>query len=433
MGEALNFQIILILLTFVVITGLMIAKKLPTLVALPLLGVIIAVIAGVPFKTPLEEGGQTIMGHVIGAGSARLASTMIATVFGAMFAKTIQKQGVSNSIIRKAAELAGDKPLVIAFVLTAACALVFSAIGGAGAVIMVATIVIPLMLSAGIKPTAAAGSFLMGLGLGGLFNVANYQFYVDAIGMDMELVKSTSLALGAISIVITIVYILLNVKKTSVRSTWAMPTGTTNKTAQQDVNIFALLSPLVPILLVFFFKFTAELSLLVAIIYTILVTKPKDILKVTTSSLVEGIQDVAGVIGLMIGIGILLNGVAADQTVALMQPVISAVLPTSPVPYVILFTICAPLALYRGPLNMYGLGSGIGNVMLAAGTLSPAAIGMALRSTGVVQGISDPTNTHNVIVCDFAKVDVTVVLKSTLPYTVLITFLSLVYTVITVF
>ncbi len=432
MGEALSFQIILILLTFVIITGLMIAKKLPTLIALPLLGVIIAVIAGVPFKTPLEEGGQTIMGHVIGAGSARLASTMIATVFGAMFAKTIQKQGVSNAIIRKAAELAGDKPLAIAFVLTAACALVFSAIGGAGAVIMVATIVIPLMLSAGIKPTAAAGSFLMGLGLGGLFNVANYQFYVDAIGMDMELVKSTSLVMGIISIVITIVYILLNVKKTSVRSAWAMPTGTTNKT-QQDVNIFALLSPLVPILLVFFFKFTAELSLLVAVIYTILVTKPKDILKVTTSSLVEGVQDVAGVIGLMIGIGILLNGVAADATVALMQPVISAVLPTTPVPYVILFTILAPLALYRGPLNMYGLGSGIGNVMLAAGTLSPAAIGMALRSTGVVQGISDPTNTHNVIVCDFAKVDVNAVLKSTLPYTVLITFLSLIYTVITVF
>lgn len=432
MGEALSFQIILILLTFVIITGLMIAKKLPTLIALPLLGVIIAVIAGVPFKTPLEEGGQTIMGHVIGAGSARLSSTMIATVFGAMFAKTIQKQGVSNAIIRKAAELAGDKPLAIAFVLTAACALVFSAIGGAGAVIMVATIVIPLMLSAGIKPTAAAGSFLMGLGLGGLFNVANYQFYVDAIGMDMELVKSTSLVMGIISIVITIVYILLNVKKTSVRSAWAMPTGTTNKT-QQDVNIFALLSPLVPILLVFFFKFTAELSLLVAVIYTILVTKPKDILKVTTSSLVEGVQDVAGVIGLMIGIGILLNGVAADATVALMQPVISAVLPTTPVPYVILFTILAPLALYRGPLNMYGLGSGIGNVMLAAGTLSPAAIGMALRSTGVVQGISDPTNTHNVIVCDFAKVDVNAVLKSTLPYTVLITFLSLIYTVITVF
>lgn len=433
MGDALSLQVILILLTFVVITGLMIAKKLPTLLALPLLGIIIAVIAGVPFKTPLEEGGQTIMGHVIGAGSARLATTMIATILGGMFAKTIQKQGISNAIVRKAAELAGDKPLVIAFVLTAAVSVVFSALGGAGAVIMVATIVIPLMLSAGIKPTAAAGCFLMGLGLGGLFNVANYQFYVDAIGMDMELVKSTSLVLGLISVVVTVVYILINVRGTSVRSTWAMPTGTTTNVVQKDVNIFALLAPIVPILLVFFFKLSTEVSLLTAVIYTILVTKPRDFIQITTSSLVEGIQDVAGVLGLMIGIGILLNGVAAEQTVSLMQPLISAVLPTSPVPYIILFTICAPLALYRGPLNLYGLGSGIANVMLSAGTLSPAAIGMALRSTGVVQGISDPTNTHNVIVCDFAKVDVNAVLKSTILYTVIITCGALIYTAITIF
>ena len=56
MGEVLNIQVILILLVFAVFTGLMIAKKLPTLLALPLLGIIIAVIAGVPFMTPTEEG-----------------------------------------------------------------------------------------------------------------------------------------------------------------------------------------------------------------------------------------------------------------------------------------------------------------------------------------------------------------------------------------
>ena len=433
MSGIFNIQVILILAVFALFIGLMIAKKLPTLLALPLLGIIIAVIAGVPFQTPLEEGGQTIMGHVIGAGSSRLAGTMIAAIFGAMFAKVIQKQGISDTIIRKAAELAGDKPFAIALVLTTATAIVFSAIGGAGAVIMVSTIVIPLMLSAGIAAKVAAGLVLMGMSLGGLFNVANYQFYVDTIGMDMAIVKSSSLVLGIISIIVTIAYIVINVNMKSVRSSWAMPSATKETKSKNDVNIFALLAPILPILLVYLFKFSAEVSLLVAIIYTILVTKPKQIIQIATSSLVEGIQDVAGVIGLMMGIGILLNGVSATATVGLMQPLISAVLPTSPIPYVILFTVCSPLALYRGPLNMYGLGSGIANVMLAAGTLSPAAIGMALRSTGIVQGVSDPTNTQNVIVADFAKVDVNTVLKSTLPYTVIITFISLVYTAMVLF
>lgn len=400
MGEILSIRVILILVAFAVFVGLMVAKKLPTILALPLLGVLTAVIAGVPFMTPAEEGGQTIMNYVIGQGASRLAGTIIATIFGGMFAKVIQKQGISDAIIRKAAELAGDKPYAIAFVLTAATALIFSAIGGAGPVIMVSTIVIPLMLSAGIQPVVAAGLVLFGISTGGLFNVANYQFYVDTIGMDMAMIKSASVVLGVASVVAIVVYVLLNVKRTGGKSFWAKPAAADTK----EVNIFALLAPLVPILLVFVFQFTAELSLIIAVIYTILVTNPRQIIQVASSSLVEGIQDVAGVTALMIGIGILLNGVSAEATVALMQPLIGAIMPRSAVVYVIAFTILSPLALYRGPLNSYGLGSGLANIMLAAGTMSPAAVGNALRATGVVQGVSDPTNTQNVIVADYAKV-----------------------------
>ena len=424
MGEILSIRVILILVAFAVFVGLMVAKKLPTILALPLLGVLTAVIAGVPFMTPAEEGGQTIMNYVIGQGASRLAGTIIATIFGGMFAKVIQKQGISDAIIRKAAELAGDKPYAIAFVLTAATALIFSAIGGAGPVIMVSTIVIPLMLSAGIQPVVAAGLVLFGISTGGLFNVANYQFYVDTIGMDMAMIKSASVVLGVASVVAIVVYVLLNVKRTGGKSYWAKPAAGETK----EVNVFALLAPLVPILLVFVFQFTAELSLIIAVIYTILVTNPRQIIQVASSSLVEGIQDVAGVTALMIGIGILLNGVSAEATVALMQPLIGAIMPRSAVVYVIAFTILSPLALYRGPLNSYGLGSGLANIMLAAGTMSPAAVGNALRATGVVQGVSDPTNTQNVIVADYAKVDVNAILKSTLPYTIFVTFVALVYT-----
>ena len=156
-------------------------------------------------------------------------------------------------------------------------------------------------------------------------------------------------------------------------------------------------------------------------------------MQVLSSSVVEGIQDIAGVIGLMMGIGILLNGVAAQATSALMQPIISLVLPTNPIVYVLLFTILSPLALYRGPLNMFGLGSGLAKVFVAAGTLSPSLIGMALRSTSVVQCVSDPTNTQNVIVSDYARVDVNDILKSTLPYTMLQALGIMIYAALTFF
>ncbi|SEW26474.1 transporter [[Clostridium] fimetarium] len=429
MGNVINVQVVLILLVFIGAIILMMTKKLPAILALPILGIVIAVIAGVPFRSPAGTGGQTIMAFVIASGSAKLASTIMATIFGSIFAKIIQKQGIADAIIRKAAEMAGDKPVAIAVVLTAATAVIFTAISGAGPVIMVSTIVIPLLLSAGVAPVVSASLVLMGLSIGLLFNVANYQMYIDTIGMDIGLIKSTSLIMGAISAVVTLIYIFINVKQKSVRSSWAVP----EKEAPKKVNVVAMLSPLVPIILVFALKFNAETSLLVAIVFTTLVTSPKKIIQVISNGVVEGTKDVAGVIGLMMGIGILLNGVTSTYTTALMQPLIKAVLPTSPVAYVIMFAVLSPLALYRGPLNMYGLGSGIANILLAAGTMNPAAIGMALRSTSIVQCVSDPTNTQNVITADFAKVDVNEILKSTLPYTMVIALITLVYTAIFIY
>ena len=157
-----------------------------------------------------------------------------------------------------------------------------------------------------------------------------------------------------------------------------------------------------------------------------------EIVQDLSSSVVEGIKDVAGVIGLMIGIGILLNAVSAPQSVELIKPVISFITPTNPIMYILIFTILSPLALYRGPLNMFGLGSGIAKILLLSG-LSIPVVGMALKSTSMVQTVTDPTNTQNVIIAGFAKVDVNDILKSTLPYTMLMTLGILIYSAITLF
>lgn len=423
-----TLQVVLILAVFVAGVALMMTKKLPAILALPLMGVLIAAVAGVPFISSDPEV-KTITSFVIGSGAGKLAGTITVTIFGAIFAKVIQKEGISDAIIRKAAELAGDKPIAIAVALTAAIALIFTAMSGAGPVIMVSQISIPLMLSAGIAPVVAASLILFGLNIGLLFNVSQYQLYVDTIGMDMEVIKSASVVMGVICAVVTLAYIFVNLSGKRTASAWAMR----DESASADVSPVALVMPIVPIVLVFFLKWNAETALIVTLIVTALVTKPRQAVQVLSSSVVEGIKDVAGVIGLMVGIGILLNGVSAPQTSALMQPIISMILPSNPIVYVALFTLLSPLALYRGPLNMYGLGSGLANIFVAAGTLSPAAVGMALRSTSVVQTVADPTNTQNVIVADYASVDVNDILKSTLPYTMVMAFGVLVYTALVLF
>ncbi|MDD6196276.1 transporter [[Clostridium] aminophilum] len=415
-----TLQVILILAIFVAGVVLMMTKKLPAILALPVMGILIAAAAGVPFVSSDKET-QTITNFVITQGAAKLGGTIVVTIFGAIFARVIQKEGISDAIIRKAAELAGDKAIAIALALTAATAIIFTSMSGAGPVIMVSQIAIPLMLSAGIAPVAAASLVLFGLNIGLLFNVSQYQLYVDTIGMEMSVIKSTSLVMGVVCILVTVAYIFVNVRKTE-GAHWAMQAPGTK------VSPIAMVMPLLPVLLVFLFKMDANVALLISILVTSLITKPSETVQVISGSVVEGIKDVAGVIALMMGIGILLNGVAAKATSALMQPVIGAILPSHKIVYVILFTVLSPLALYRGPLNMYGLGSGLANIFLQAGSLSASAVGMALRSTSVVQCVSDPTNTQNVIVADYAKVDVNDILKSTLPYTMVMALAILVYT-----
>lgn len=424
-----TLQVILILAVFLGGVVLMMTKKLPAILALPCMGILIAAVAGVPFMSS-DAKAQTITKFVLASGAGKLSSTIIVTIFGAIFARVIQIEGIADAIIRKAAELAGDKSVLIALALTAAIAVIFTAMSGAGPVIMVSQIAIPLMLSAGIGPVIAASLVLMGLNIGLLFNVSQYQLYVDTIGMDMNVIKTSSIAMGIICIIVTAAYILLNVNRKKGTASWAMKV---DGTKSSKLNPVAMFMPLLPVVLVFFLKWDADTSLLIAILVTALITKPLQIVHDISSSVVEGIKDISGVIALMMGIGILLNGVSAEATSSLMKPLIGTILPSNPVIYVILFTVLSPLALYRGPLNMYGLGSGLANIFLQAGSLSASAVGMALRSTSVVQCVSDPTNTQNVIVADYAKVDVNEILKSTLPYTMAMALGILVYSAVVLF
>jgi citrate transporter len=424
-----TLQIILIFAIFFAGAYLMMTKKLPAILALPIMGILIAVIAGVPFKTEDPEV-NSIMDFVIAKGGVKLASTIIVTIYGAIFAKIIQKKGISDSIIKRAAELAGDKPTIIAIVLTAAISIIFTAMSGAGAVIMVAQIAIPIFLASGIESLVAACLILFGLNIGLIFNVSLYQIFIDTIGMDIETIKSYSIVMGIISTIITLIYIYINVYRKGLKGTrksWCV-----NVCKNNDVNVIALFTPILPIILVFFLKWNPDTALIVSIIITALIVRPMEMVQDLSSSVVEGIKDVAGVIGLMIGIGILLNAVFTPQSVELIQPVISFIAPTNPIMYIAIFTILSPLALYRGPLNMFGLGSGIAKILLLSG-LSIPAVGMALKSTSMVQTVTDPTNTQNVIIAGFAKVDVNDILKSTLPYTMIMTLGILVYSAITLF
>src|ERR1700733_10293605 len=163
------------LFVFLCMAMLMYSRRISALLALPIMAILIAVIAQIP--------GQDILTDVISKGAVKLNNTYTTTMFGAILAELLNKQGIAKSLIRWVAEFAGDNPFVLGLVLTLTTAVLFSTLGGLGAVIMVGTIVLPVMLSLGIANVTAGSLFLFGISLGGMFNIASWALYIGVLGI----------------------------------------------------------------------------------------------------------------------------------------------------------------------------------------------------------------------------------------------------------
>lgn len=432
----MTIQGVLILVAFFVFAGFMITKVLPTILALPLMAIIVCLIAGMPFLD--------IINKVILGGSTMLSSAMMVVVFGAMFAQVIMKTGISSSIIKKAAELAGDSPRPIAFVITLAVAFVFLGMSGLGAVIMIGSIAIPILMSAGIKPVVVSSLLLFGIQAGLSANMAAYGTFIGVFGGEMAInyyMPSLVLSVG-----MAVVFIFINVKPERKVSMWAAGTLTGNGKPKQ-VPALALITPIIPLVTVFAIKgiwglgaadkgmadavAAAILGFIIASLFAIVITNPRRITGIFSAAIIEGIKDVAGVIFLFVGIGMLVAAVMNPAVSGYLNPIIRSIVPSSPIGVLIFFAVLSPIALYRGPLNLFGMGSGIAVLLLSLDILPVMVVAGAFLAVGYIQVISDPTNSHNVWISDYANVETGAVLRMTLPYTWAMCVLMLLYVVFT--
>ncbi len=412
----------LIIIIFVVMCVLMYTKKLSAMFALPLMAFLIALVSGIPFKDVVVDGTTSpgILTLLFVDGPGRLASSMFMLIFGAILAQMIKTSGIAETIVRKVSELAGDRPLVLGIAFLLVLSLLFTTLGGLGAVIMIGTIVLPIMTSVGISSLTAGCILLFALSTGGIFNFANWGLYISALNLTIEQIRSFAYFLGAIFVLVGILFVVIETKRggklfrKEKKTAWPTPAG--NTVPAKKVHWWALFSPIIPLIMVLGLKVDIITGFVVAILYCLLTTVNKDSLKQLTKAVTQGISDSAGAIFLMIGIGMLLKVVMDPRVTANIGPQLAAILPSHNITYILFFAILAPLALYRGPFNVWGLGLGIGAIMMTTGQMPALAIMAALMSTGQLQGICDPTNTHNVWTAASTGVDVNDILRKTIPY-----------------
>jgi len=417
---------------FLIMALLMYLEKLSTILVLPLMAVLFAVvsIASHLIKLGLNSGlsGFEMIKYVIyqyynlqyynliidifTTGSMRIHAAIFTTIFGGMLAIYIKNLKIAEKMIYWTAEFAGDKPMIIGAALFIVTMILFSSVGGLGAVIMIGTIILPILSSVGISPVAGAGIFLLGICAGGTMNPGNAKLYMETYKIPQEDVIRFAMYVLLVYIVCGIFWMAIMVRKSTMSNFWA------EKIQNPKVTIspLAFVSPIVPVILVFFFKVDPIVAFILSLLYTFTVSIKKGCVRLFCKSIIEGSQAVMPACILMIGIGMLFQTVSNKNVNEYLNPILIKVIPKSLLFYIIGFGLAAPLALYRGPLNVWGLGIGVGALIYGTGILSPQAVMGMLISVGMIQGVCDPTNTHNVWIGSYQGITPNYILRKTLPF-----------------
>ncbi len=346
------------------------------------------------------------------AGSLQLYATIIATVFGGMFAMYVRHLKIAERLVYWTAEFAGERPFLIALNVFIVTAVVFTSVGGLGTVIMLGTIILPILRSVGLGPIAAAGTFLIAIALGGTLNPVARRLWLDFYGLGPDELDRILWIMVGLYAVCGVAWIAWGTRRRLLSSFEAVAADGPRPAA---VPARLLLAPLVPVALVYFARIEEISAFLVTLAYMyVCVCRRPGATRQLSRALIEGAQAVMPPVLLMIGIGLLVTALGTAPVQAYLRPLLAAAVPASRVGYIALFALAAPLALYRGPLNVWGMGLAVSATLLATSPLPPAAILGAILAAGMLQGVCDPTNTANVWIAGFQGVGVNQILRYTL-------------------
>ncbi|MEV7871695.1 transporter [Streptomyces sp. NPDC088124] len=409
---------IVILIIMAAGVAAMLTKKLPTAFALVLLGVAIAFVSGAPVT-----GENSVLDTVLQEGVATLAATMIAILLGSWLGKLLDETGIAGTLVRKIVEFGGDRPTVVALGVLMVSTLVGTVTGSAPAAMLAGIIGIPAMIAVGIPKVTAAGTILMGIAAGIPFELPVWQFFSSALDLPVSDVRDFMIKLFPFALAAAVMFVLVESRRRGVEHAWAFRTEEPRTKAGKrrarlgDAPWYALLTPVVPLVLALGFEIAIIPSLLAGVLYALVTTtRPRDMNRRLLRTLYNGFEVAAAPITLFVAIGILLTAVKLPGAVNALEPLVKAVSPQNPVLFVVVFTLLVPLCLYRGPLNVYGLGAGIAGVLIAAGIYPAVAVLGITASYNQVFGVADPTSTQTVWSAQYAGVGAPQVMTRTLPY-----------------
>lgn len=352
---------------------------------------------------------------LVRGGSFTLYAAILATIFGGMFAMYVRHLKVAEQLVYWTAEFAGERPLVIGLAVFVVTGVIFTSVGGLGTVIMIGTIVLPILRSVGLSPVVGAGLFLMAIAMGGTLQPVSRRLWMEFYGVSAAELDTILWTFVGLYAACGLAWLAWGTRRGLLSSFHAVAAAVAAERPARSVPARLMVAPLIPVALVYFggIEEITAFTLAIGYMYLCVCTRP-GALRVLARALIEGAQTVMPPCLLMVGIGMLVTALGTASVQAYLRPLLAAAVPETRAGYIALFALAAPLALYRGPLNVWGMGLAVSATLLATTSLAPAAILCAILAAGMLQGVCDPTNTANVWIAGFQGITVNQILRYTL-------------------
>lgn len=333
--------------------------------------------------------------------------TAVVVIFGSWFGQVLVQTGIAASIIKKTVELGGDRPVITSVLLCVVTCLIFTSTYGAGAVVAVGVIVLPILLSLGVPKAVATTSYLMSVGSAMFVNLVLFrqmQGLFPGFEYDQNYLKFGFTGMG-VAILIVVLSTVIKLKKTKTVHAWAAKADT-NEAPKSTVPWFALVTPLIPVALAIGFSWKPIPAFIVASFYAYFTTGKiksyKDAERVISKTFYDGVVDVAALLGFLFIIPMLTKVATLDAH--FFQAILGGIMPENALVLCIAFAVLAPLGLFRGPLTVFGAGTATMAILLSL-NIYPVAFLFPLlyNPTITMELMCCPTQSWNTWAINYSK------------------------------
>ena len=306
-------------------------------------------------------------------------TTLVNVCWGAWFGRVLMETGIASTLIRKTVELGGDKPMVTIALLNIVTALIFTAMTGAGPVIAIGVIVLPIMMSLGVPKAIAMFSFMESVAAGIYLNPVNFAQY-RAFFIDVDEMPDFTLGWYAgkwgyaaliISVVVTTILAGFFLKKSKTSHAWAAQTRGASE--QKDAPLYTLILPIVPVVLKIWLDFSVIGGFVIAGFAALFLCGKmkgsfKENCQLVNKLYYDGVVDTAPLVGFLLTLPMF--NTCASYASPYFKEVLGGIMPTNEYVVCALFAALSILGFFRGPLTLYGCGAATLGVLSSVGHFS---------------------------------------------------------------